>query len=317
MRLAVVGLLAALLSPVAVTACAAATPPDAVRAAVAPEYAQIMAGMYDDTDPASPRPGPPPNAMFSAHDLNGDGLKDWRVDYEHAQNPSFFCGTGGCRQQLFMAQPGGGYRLVFDSLLRELKFGKAKGEFIMDVDFHGSVCGRAGVEECPRRFGWDSVAGRYLERVNRKGSGWLPGGSLPLIPLPASTWPAAVKQQIERRTALCKAADGVYDLSDHAPYDLPDLNGDGVRDWVVGGSYDYCNMGETGKDSPAMPITLMISQPGGGFTSGWEQTDAAWGVELGATNRLATVIGDDCFASTTPCAKAYWRWTGSRFEKQP
>lgn len=309
------GLLAALAVALPVSACAASGPPKAVLDAVAPDYAEIMAGMYDETDPDSPRPGPPPRKMFSPVDINGDGVKDWRVDFEHAQNPSFFCGTGGCQQKLFVSRPDGSYALVFASNMREMTFGKLRGEQIIDLDFHGSTCGGAGSEECPRRYAWDETAGRYVERINKMGSGWLSGGTRVLVDLPTTVFPDAVKAQRQRRVALCKTAGGTYKLDELLPFDLPDLNGDGVRDWVVGASYDYCDMGETGRDSPAMPVTILVSQPDGGFIVGWEQVDPDWGIELGAPNRLATLVGENCHFGDKPCAKSFWRWTGTRFEQ--
>jgi len=311
------GLLALLIAAAPVAACAASAPPKAVLDAVTPGYAQAMAGMWDETDPQSPRPGPPPLKMFSPVDINGDGVKDWRVDFEYAQNPSFFCGTGGCQQQLYVSRPGGGFALVFDTNVREIKFAKARGEHILDIDFHGSTCGGAGVEECPRRYAWDESAGRYVERVNKKGSGWLQGGTRVLVDLPTTVFPQAVKAQQQRRAAICKAAGATYKLDELPPYDLPDINGDGVRDWVVGANYDYCDMGDTGRDSPAMPVTLLVSQPGGAFVVGWEQTDPDWGIELGSPNRLATIVGEDCHFGGKPCPKTYWRWTGTTFEQQP
>jgi hypothetical protein len=100
------------------------------------------------------------------------------VDYEEAQNPSLFCGTGGCRRQIYVSRDGG-YVLAFDRVIRLFKIRKAKGRRLLDLDFHGSTCGGAGVEECPRGYVWNETLGRFIERPNVKGG---PGKDSPPVP---------------------------------------------------------------------------------------------------------------------------------------
>jgi hypothetical protein len=100
-RRLVYALIAALVSTGAVVA--ASQPPEAVREAVRAEIATAM-GPVEAGDPAHPAPSA---AMFKRIDINQDGLADWRVDFEKAPNPSYFCGTGGCRQRLYVSQPDG------------------------------------------------------------------------------------------------------------------------------------------------------------------------------------------------------------------
>jgi len=290
--------------------------PDEVRLAVEARHDAALQDMIDPEFPDALKIATP-SAMFHKIDINGDGVADWRADFSKAQNASFFCGTGGCLQQIWVSRPGGGYRLAFENTVRELTLKRTAGERVLDVDFHGTTCGGFGVDPCPRRYGWSEDAGRFLERPDPRGAGWLAGGPTPAREPDAADIPAPVVAQVERRQGLCAVAGGTYPVEDNALNDIPDLNGDGIRDWVVGSAYSACTMPETGGDSPDLPLTLLVSAPGGGFVVGWEKVGPSWGIELGSPNRLATLVGEDCFSGDKPCAKVWWRWTGTTFEQQP
>ncbi len=304
----------------AVSACslaAAAAVPEAVRKPVEAFYTEAHQDMVDPEEPNGFQIEMP-NEMFSRVDVNGDGVTDWMIDYEAAQNPSFFCGTGGCRRQVYVSREGG-YVLAFDRVIRLFKIRKAKGQRLLDLDFHGSTCGGAGVEECPRGYVWNETLGRFIERPNAKGGTWLQGGPSPLVSTPLSAAPAAVKAQLARRAAFCAAAGGTAPEGEEAAFnDLPDLNGDGVRDWVVGTYYDYCEVGETGKDSPAIATVILVSKSGD-FVIGFEATEANWGIDLAPTPTFKTLEGaDDCaFREEKPCAHVPWRWNGERLVRAP
>lgn len=314
MNRVVLGLAAALVLAGAVVA--APKVPDEVRRAVEARHDAAMQDMVDPEFPDAVKIATPA-AVFRRIDVNDDGVADWRADYGKAQNPSFFCGTGGCVQQIWVSRPGGGFRLAFDNTVRELTLTRAAGERVLDVDFHGTTCGGTGVEPCPRRYGWNEAEGRFLERPGPNGASWLSGGPTPAREPGAADIPAPVVAQVERRQGLCAVAGGAYPVEANAVNDLPDLNGDGVRDWVVGASYDYCDMGDGGRASPAMPVTILVSRPGGGFVVGWEQTDPYWGIELGSPNRLATLVGENCHFGDKPCAKTFWRWDGAKLVQTP
>lgn len=69
----------------------------------------------DDMNPTN-RPDPvsaPPADMIRAVDLNADGDPDWLMDYAEAGSTQW-CGTGGCRQRLFVSTPDG-LMQVFDA----------------------------------------------------------------------------------------------------------------------------------------------------------------------------------------------------------
>ena len=302
------------------TACsgmAAPVVPDAVRKPVEAYYTEQHQDMVDPEEPNGFRIEMP-DEMFRKVDVNGDGVADWKVNFEAAQNPSFFCGTGGCQQRVYVSR-NGGYVLAFDRTVRIFKLRKAKGQRLLDLDFHGSACGGAGVEECPRGYVWDETLGRFIERPNAKGDGWLYMGPSPLVSTPLSAAPPAVKAQLDKRAALCAHVGGKAPEGEETAFnDLPDLNGDGIRDWVVGTYYDYCEMGESAKDSPPLPTAILLSK-GGDFVVGFEAAETSWGIDLAGTPTFMTVEGaDDChFNKTQPCTRVPWKWDGERLVRTP
>lgn len=306
----------------AVSACslaaASARPPEAVYKPVLAYYTAEHQDMIDPEEPDGFKIAMP-SEIFSKLDVNGDGVADWKIDYEGAQNPSFFCGTGGCLRQVYVSRPGGGYVLAFDRVIREFKLRKVKGEHLLDLDFHGSTCGGAGVEECPRGYVWNEGLGRFIERPNAKGDGWLHMGPSPLVTTPLSAAPAAVKAQLDKRAAFCAHIGGKPPEGEETAFnDLPDLNGDGVRDWVVGTYYDYCEMGESGKESPPIPTAILVSK-GSDFVVGFEGAETTWGIDLKPTPTFMTVEGaDDChFNKKQPCVHVPWKWDGAKLVRTP
>lgn len=320
MRLAA-GLAAALLLTVASAALAAPRPPEAVRAAVQAEIDGVLSAPEPD-EPAWIRT--PTAAMFRRVDINDDGIADWRIDYEKAPNPSYFCGTGGCRQQLWVSNASGGYDLVFNLTVRTFKLRRKDGAAVLDVDFHGSVCNGFGVDECPRSYGWAASDRRFIERASPAGGGFLIGGPTPPVRLAEAALPGPVRAAVEERAQTCREAGGDYPYADARVTDVTDLNGDGVRDWVVGGLYDGCAFEDTAPDNaPAFPVIVLLSRPGG-FVRALEKQPMAWGLEL--TGRTATFVtlagaGGDCGLNGADCEKTRWRWDGaalvSKTAKQP
>lgn len=276
--------------------------PEGVLAPVTTYHRQEMQVVIDPEFPDAVKTDPP-RAMFSRIDVNGDGVPDWRVDYEKAANASLFCGTGGCLQQVYVSRKGG-YVLAFSRTAGTFALSRAKGERVLDLDFHGSVCGGAGVDECKRRYAWDEASGRFLERPNKKGQTWLEDGPARPVDLSADDAPSAAIAQVERRVATCKAVGGTFAADENPFNDLPDLNGDGVRDWVVGSYYDTCDGVDNG---PALPVTILVSR-GPDFVVGHEGGDARWGIDLAPSPHLVT------FENDKPVP---WRWNGEKLEPTP
>jgi hypothetical protein len=89
-------------------------------------------------------------------DIDGDSTPDWQVDWK-----SFgarWCGTGGCRYQLWLGRTKDGPKLVFDRQMRTLTIEQRVGRTVYLFDFHGSECGGFGSQACPGEFAWDHAA---------------------------------------------------------------------------------------------------------------------------------------------------------------
>jgi hypothetical protein len=93
-------------------------------------------------------------------DIDGDGLQDWQVDWN--EFGSAWCGTGGCRYQLWLGRAKGGPKLVFDRQMRELTIAQREGRVVFVFDFHGGECGGFGSQECPGEFTWDAGAKKLV-----------------------------------------------------------------------------------------------------------------------------------------------------------
>ncbi|MBN8553629.1 MAG: hypothetical protein J0L52_12135 [Caulobacterales bacterium] len=72
--------------------------------------------VYDDDNSPTDRPPlvtEPPEGMITPVDVSPDSQTDWRMDYTEAGSTQW-CGTGGCRQRLFVSTPDGLVQ-VFDA----------------------------------------------------------------------------------------------------------------------------------------------------------------------------------------------------------
>ena len=261
-----------------------------------------------DPEVVPPRMKVPPAAMFKQVDVNGDRLPDWQVSFEKAPNASMFCGTGGCNIQLYVGEADGSYRLVFDSLVREYALKGPKSGRYVDVDFHGSSCGTFGVNPCPRRYGWDAALGRFVERPDSKGRTLLVFGSPGPVTTPLNAAPPEIAAQLARRDTLCRAAGGTYAIDTGDYTDVPDLNGDGRRDWIVG-TWAYCTFaGDTPETTPSLPTTVMVTGPEG-LTMALEGA-FIWQIDIATTPARFDTIerDDDCSTEEGTCRITRTAW---------
>jgi hypothetical protein len=114
-------------------------------------------------------------AAITQTDLNRDGLTDFVVDYSKFTSPAW-CGTGGCRYQLWLGAASKTAKIVFDQQMREVNTRQGAYGTIFDFDFHGGVCGKSGSEACPISFAYDT-----------------PSGAMIAVPIPG-------KKKVKRRT---------------------------------------------------------------------------------------------------------------------
>jgi hypothetical protein len=89
-------------------------------------------------------------------DIDGDANPDWQLNWNAFG--AGWCGTGGCRYQLWLGRAKGSPKLVFDRQMRELSIEQREGRTVFMFDFHGGECGGFGSQACPGEFAWDPAA---------------------------------------------------------------------------------------------------------------------------------------------------------------
>lgn len=250
--------------------------------------------------------------LFRKVDINGDGLQDWRVDYSERMA---WCGTGGCRQQLYLARPDGTYALVFDAQARgEFRLRKTRDGHRLDLEVHGSVCGKAGVEECLRSFLWNEGDARYVEIPNRNGDGRLEG-LMPLVTLDPATYPKAVSAALAAVSQVCEAKGGKLGETELAVERTPDLDGDGRSDWLVDASLMGC-VNPKDEDNGAIDIDAGLTLlTGDGASQALFLPIYAYvfDVTTQPATFIAVELSDDCGGEGQPaCAETPYRWDPAR-----
>ena len=111
-------------------------------------------------------------------DVNGDGVKDYVLDYGafRCGRQLFFCGTAGCLTQVFASLSDGGHVKVLDENVRSIKFRMLKGRPAMILDLHGTACGKVGAAPCSATLFWNGERFRPKTPVGLKGQippyGW-------------------------------------------------------------------------------------------------------------------------------------------------
>ncbi len=243
-------------------------PPDALVAKVTADLNRMLLerGAYEPGDGTPAGAGgvvaSAPLAMFSAIDVNNDGIVDWRVDLGKAPNPSFFCGSGGCANQVYVSKPGGELELTWQATIGpDMPISVVNGERVMDVNFHGTVCDLAGADACPRRYAWVEAERRWQERPNVRGQTVLRGPLIQVKPLNWTDLPRQVQAEARTIEGACKAAGGkLYDGPISVVESIPDVSGDGVRDWVVGG-HATCEELPAGALAPLLTMGVWATAP--------------------------------------------------------
>lgn len=197
----------------------------------------ILVALGDEGRPAAaPLPG-----MFHPVQISDDGVTDWVADFSDDQA---WCGSGGCRQMIFVSQIGAGHRAAFDQQTRAWSVTQRDGRANLDVEVYGAWCGEAGVVECRLRFVWDPALRRFVEAPNAAGQTQLHG---PLY------------QVVDRADAPALVVEGV---SSFEVTSVPDLDGDGVRDLVVLGRVGGWGARQTRVLASSTGFEVAVTTPG-------------------------------------------------------
>lgn len=226
------------LSLAAGTAVSAQTPPDGLTWMV---LRDINEATFDRDDPTNRPPlvTQVPTGAIRAVDVTRDGRPDWRIDYE-ALGISAYCGTGGCRQIVYVSLGDDGLMRAFDEQAHALTFYEADGESRVEAWVHHAFCSNDASRDCKLAYGWDPELKRLTERPNRAGEAIIPVGTFSPIdvsddPGPPSDAPEAVADIWFKTRTTCASVyvdDGI-EIRRAAIHDIPDVDGDGARDWLV------------------------------------------------------------------------------------
>lgn len=128
--------------------------PGAALAQLPPTVQQSAREAQADCRGAGGRPSLTPDFQ-ATHDLNGDGQPDYVQDYNGLDcqgAASFFCGSAGCPVVVFLSPA---YRAQPLGHVQAWRVEAGGALPAMVLSLHGSSCGRAGVDTCERRIGWN------------------------------------------------------------------------------------------------------------------------------------------------------------------
>jgi len=179
-----------------------------------------------------------PEGVLTPVEINGDGRTDWLIAWpEEAQ----FCGTGGCQRSLYVSGEHGFVR-AFDRQALELTITPVDGEMRVEAWVHHLECADDR-RDCRYAWVWDARIERLVERPASDGRTILNGGPEPLVDLGEETdgqprmsgdWPPQLAQAWRTGRSTCPSPYTDSGLSTTWPLirEIPDLNGDGLRDWL-------------------------------------------------------------------------------------
>ncbi len=88
-------------------------------------------------------------------DVNFDGLSDRIIDLGAlycSVDPNIGCGAAGCGFSLWLAQPDGDHVEALRTPAFDHEYFLRKGRPVLQLEEHGSVCGRPGHETCWRSY---------------------------------------------------------------------------------------------------------------------------------------------------------------------
>jgi hypothetical protein len=103
------------------------------------------------------------DGFFTKKDVNGDGIVDYKLDYNWLQCDAneLWCGPGyksGCKMQVLVSVNDGSYKLVYDDVVTDINFAKVKRLRFMVPQFYESMCtGRKFPTKCEYVYVWDGT----------------------------------------------------------------------------------------------------------------------------------------------------------------
>jgi hypothetical protein len=95
-------------------------------------------------------------------DVDADGVNDVLIDWVGltCDGSRAFCGSGGCTHEIWLSDPAGPYRLLFEDFVERIDL-PAPGQVRVLRD--GAHCGRSGAEDCEQDYRVEDGALRPLD----------------------------------------------------------------------------------------------------------------------------------------------------------
>ncbi|WP_426039867.1 hypothetical protein [Brevundimonas sp. DC300-4] len=304
-----------LISGAAGAACSRPLDPDQPSPQASLEWMvlnEINAAYFDRSEPMN-RPAlvaKVPEGVITPVDISHDGVDDWLVDY--TDSGLVYCGTGGCLRSLYVSIPEGGYVLAFNDQSFDFAITTRASETVIDTIVHPVMC-RPMNDNCAYSFAWDPDLQRLVERPNSRNEtlisssfGILAGPEEDAPQVPESA-PSALQARWRQTAAACPStvSEGSFNIA-HAKIDsIPDLDGDGVRDWQYVQA-NGCDRGN-GTIGEATPFMIYLARPGDEVILAFTSQPGEQPVYDISTSPAGLISNPDC-EYDQPCRNERLRW---------
>lgn len=293
----------------------AQTPPDGFVWYVLDELNRFYLDIEDPTN-RPPLVTEVPEGVLTAVEINSDGRPDWLIRWPDGAQ---FCGTGGCATSLYISD-GEGFVRAFDRQALSFALRPVEGEVRIETTLHHLNCSDSRFD-CRFAWAWNPATGRLDERPSMDGVSRIsgapavdPGEEPDGTPKPPDWTPESLAQAWRESRRFCPTLlepDGYY-RNQATLYDIPDVNGDGLRDYIYTPAAGCETPPETGfqiwvttgrgqgPHGEGGPISLAWTAP----LDHWPQYDVA--------RRPATVIQTPTCEQGATCPSVSLRWDAAK-----
>ena len=300
--------LSAVLLLAAAAPATAQTPPETLTWMVLNE---INGAWFDRTEPFN-RPAlvtRVPAGVIRPVDISHDGKPDWLVDY--MDSGLMYCGTGGCLRTLYVSD-GEDYVMAFDEQSHTFALSRRGGETLIETEVHHVFCGSTG-DDCAFAWTWDAGLKQLVERPTAAGRTLLgnDGGFAPIGQREDSRpvedrLPAELSEVWHGSRLTCPSGDDEGFRTYRAVFkSVPDLNGDGRRDWLVR-KPDPCAASPEDTVTP-VGFSVWLTGPDGALAEAWTSAPDHWAVVDIATTP-ARLISNPACGNGAACPDVRLRW---------
>lgn len=251
-----------------------------------------------------------PEGVIRQVDISHDGVADWLVDY--TDSGLMFCGTGGCLRSLYVSVPDGSHVLAFNDQSIDFVIARRSTETVIDMSVHQVMCEPMN-DDCAYSFAWDAGLGRLVERPNVRGETLL-SSSFGVVapaaggePRPPEGAPEVLQSRWRETVQACPSAasEGAFNIVHADIRSIPDLDGDGVRDWLYEDPYGCARPDGTVGDPK--PFMIYLARADGGAELAFTSEPGERPVYDIATRPAVLISNPEC-GLDVPCRDARLQW---------